>query len=68
MKGTLTFDLPEESEEFELARNGWRYKAALEDMDNWLRSKLKYEDLDDKTYEIYELCRTKLREYANDLD
>ena len=32
MKGTLTYKLPEESDEFSTAFNGHRYKAAVEDI------------------------------------
>jgi hypothetical protein len=51
MKGTLVFTLPEEREEFELAQNGWKYKAALEDLSAWLRSKYKYENKETLTIE-----------------
>jgi hypothetical protein len=32
MKATLTFTLPEEQEEFELAQNGWKYKGQVEEI------------------------------------
>ena len=32
MKGTLTYKLPEESEEFSTALNGWKYKHAMEEV------------------------------------
>jgi hypothetical protein len=60
MKATLEFNLPEETEEFETASNGWRYKSILCELDNHLRSKVKYENLNDKDYEIYEKIREQL--------
>jgi uncharacterized protein (DUF1800 family) len=42
---TLTFQLPEEQEEFYLAAKGADWRIVVEDMDAHLRSKLKYEDL-----------------------
>lgn len=45
MKALLKFSLPEEQDEFETANNGWKYRSILCDIDNFLRSKLKYEEL-----------------------
>jgi hypothetical protein len=42
---TLTFQLPEEQEEFYHAAKGADWRMVLEDMDAHLRSRLKYEDL-----------------------
>lgn len=39
---TLTFQLPEERAEHEVAINGWRYKSALWEMDQWLRGLSKH--------------------------
>lgn len=42
-KGILEFNLPEEQEEFEQAQNGWKFKVALQEIDNeLLRSLVKY--------------------------
>lgn len=51
MKGILEFNLPEDSEDFELAKHGWKYKALLDDFYNYLRSKSKYEDIESLTIE-----------------
>lgn len=42
MKATLTFNLPEDREEFEIAQNGIRYLSALEEIKNLLRNEVKY--------------------------
>jgi hypothetical protein len=57
MKAILEFTLPEEREEHEMALNGCRYKIALEEMFNYFRQRLKYEELDDRTYKALEKAR-----------
>jgi hypothetical protein len=39
---SLTFSLPEERESFELAYYGHKYKFAIDDLKNYIRSNLKY--------------------------
>lgn len=68
MKATLHFDLPEEQEEMRLALKGVDYKIALEDMDNYLRHKLKYEELTSEQSKIYEEVRRKFHEITSELD
>ena len=58
-KATLTFNLPEEQDEFSDSFYGWRYRAALDDLDGWLRNKFKYEDQANISIEE---VRRKLRE------
>jgi hypothetical protein len=62
MIGTLTFKLPEEQDDFEHAQNAHKYLGALQDFDSYLRSQLKYCELDDSTRDTYERLRTKLHE------
>lgn len=59
MKAILEFDLPSESWEFEQAQKGANYRFTLDDLDNWLRAKEKYEDLE--MVKIDEV-RAKIRE------
>lgn len=54
MKGKLEFDLPEERESFELAVHASLAYGCIEDFRNYLRSKLKYEQLTDEQYHFYE--------------
>jgi len=42
MKAILQFTLPEEQEEFEAAQDGWKYRRIITDMDEHLRSIVKY--------------------------
>jgi len=62
MKTILEFNLPEEEEEFLLAFNGARYAIALDELDNWLRSKIKYGDNHMLVEVTYQECRDKLTE------
>ena len=60
MTATLTFSLPEEQEEFQCAVDGTEWKSAMDDMSNWLRSKLKYEELTPEQGAAYEEARKHL--------
>jgi len=62
---TLAFKLPEEAEEMKLAMNGARLEYNMDEFDNFLRSKIKYENLTTQEYEIYEAIRTKFWECRN---
>ena len=62
MKAKLEFNLPEENEEFQVAVDGWRYKSIIWELDSFLRSKLKYENLQEKEYEIFDKVRSHLWE------
>lgn len=42
MKSILTFDLPEDKDDHTLAIHGSDFYLAIWDLDQWLRSKLKY--------------------------
>lgn len=63
MKVTMSFTLPEEREEFNLALKGVNYNLVIEDFENWLRSKIKYTD---ETTVTLEEVREKLNEFKND--
>ena len=67
MKAKLEFNLPEEKDEFDYACNGLKYCAALGELDNFLRSKIKYDqNLTDEQYKVYEDVRSKLWEILNE--
>lgn len=66
MKAILEFNLPEESVEHLLALRGDAYKYALDDMDNYLRTRLKYEELPDAVVEALQAARNKLNELIQD--
>jgi hypothetical protein len=57
---TLTFTLPEEQEEFYHAVKGADWRMIVEDLDGWLRSKLKHEELTPEQDAAYEEARKHL--------
>lgn len=61
MKAILEFELPEQHEEFQNAVNGSNYKHAHWQLDQLLRSEMKYKELSKDTYKAYEYCREQLR-------
>jgi hypothetical protein len=67
MKATLEFDLPDDQIDFDFATKGQKYYSTLWEMDQWLRSQIKYnEKLTDEQHDTYEACRDQLREIMND--
>lgn len=70
-KHIIEFNLPEESEELKTTFKASSMHCALSDIGNVYRSKLKYENLSDTEYKIYEEMREKfweiLKEYEIDL-
>jgi hypothetical protein len=61
MKATLTFTLPEEEHEYTNAVEGAKMRSILWDVDQWLRSKMKYEELSDGQYDAFKETRDHLR-------
>ena len=60
MKAILEFSLPEDNQEFELHTKATKMYCTLWELDQWLRSEIKYKDK-----ELDEV-RDKLREFMND--
>jgi hypothetical protein len=67
MQAILKFQLPEDSQEFELANNGAKMHNVLWEMDKWLRSNTKYapDSMSEDTYNAFQQCREQLRELMN---
>ena len=64
MKAIIEFDLHEERQEFEDCTNGWKWKFIVSELDNELRSKVKYPS-DDANDEVLEAL-AKFREFLHD--
>ena len=64
-QATLTFTLPEESEEHADALHGGEYRRVLRDLDINLRARLKYETLEPLIAQTLQALRDWIRE---DLD
>ena len=63
---TLTFMLPEEEIAFNDAMNGARWHGIVFDFDEYLRRRLKYEDLPEAVDMSVECARTTLRDLIAD--
>jgi hypothetical protein len=57
---TLTFNLPDEQEEFYHAAKGADWRMVLEDMDAYLRGRLKHEDLPEEADKALDAARQHL--------
>ena len=65
MLGILRFSLPDEEEAFLTAQKACDYKHTLTELDNFLRAKIKYEDVE--TMKVQDL-RDKLHEILGQYD
>jgi len=65
-KAILEFDLPEETEDFQYAVKGSHFACVIDELDNFLRAKLKYEELTDEQDACYQAVRDKLWELKNE--
>jgi hypothetical protein len=61
---TLTFQLPDEQEEFCHAAKGADWRIVVEDMDAHLRSRLKHEDLSEDVDKALDEARQRLHEFV----
>jgi hypothetical protein len=66
MKALLEFNLPEENHEFANATNGSKMRSVLWELDQWMRAKLKFEELPDGQYDAIKQTRDQLRILLND--
>lgn len=66
MKAVLEFNLPEEQDDFDTASNGWKYRSIIHDIDNFLRNKMKYEELPEEQYTAYDKVRSELWNLINE--
>lgn len=66
MKAVLEFNLPEDQDDFDTAINGWKYRSIIWDINNFLRSKLKYNELSSEQREVYDKIRTELWNLINE--
>lgn len=64
-RGILEFDLPEQREDFIHATKAMNYYKALEDIKEYLRRKLKYTDLSEAEFAIYEQVRDAVYNIIN---
>lgn len=61
MKATLTFNLPDEAQEFRTAIDGWKWKSALNELSEELRSRVKFDNnMSEDQREAYQQVREKI--------
>lgn len=57
----------DELDDARTALDGYKWKGAMWDLDQWLRGEIKYnEKLSAERYDAYEAVRDKIREILND--
>lgn len=66
MKVIFEFSKPEDNEDLAIHMKAVDYHIVIYEMDNYLRQKLKYEEISDQQAEIYEEVRSKLNELRNE--
>lgn len=66
MKAILEFNLPDENYEYLNAINGTKFRSVLWDLDQWMRAKLKFEDLSDGAYDAIKETRDQLQALLQD--
>jgi hypothetical protein len=61
-KATLTYNLPEDQDDFDFANNGGKYYSILFEFDQYLRNKVKYaaEDAHEEYTNAMDDARTEL--------
>jgi hypothetical protein len=66
MKAKLTFNLPEDQAEFDFATQGSKMYSALHELSQELRTLWKYEELDEKEWNMVERIRNKFYDILDD--
>ena len=66
MKAKLTFNLPEDQHDFDLAIQSGKMYSALWDISQELRKLWKYEELNDDEWKMVERIRDKFYEILDD--
>lgn len=68
MKAILEFNLPEEQEYFEDASNGWKWQHAMWQLDQFLRTKVKYasDDASEESINAFQEARDELHRILNE--
>ena len=66
MKAKLTFNLPEDQADFDFAVQGSKMHLALWDISQELRKLWKYEELDEKEWDMVERIRNKFYDILDD--
>lgn len=66
MKTILEFEMPEDQDLLHYAQHGLDYSMILDEVEEYLRSKLKHEELLQGQYDIYQEIRALILECKKD--
>ena len=66
MKATLEFNLPDEASEHIAAVHALDYKYVVSEMDEYLRSQIKYQELPKEVDKALQAARENLHQLCND--
>jgi hypothetical protein len=66
MKATIEFNLPEDQTEFEIATNANKYYSALFNFQQYIRNKLKHEELTPEQESVVEKIQSDFLEMLYD--
>lgn len=68
MKATLVYTLPDDKEDFQIAVDGWRWQKVVIDLNQYLRTQLKYKSdhYSDSELELLEKIRETLHQTIED--
>jgi len=66
MKAILEFNLPEEAAEHRAAVQALDWKYVVSEMDEYLRSQIKYQELPEEANKALQAARDNLHELCND--
>jgi len=58
----------DDKDKLEMLQHGWKYRSTLKELDNYLRSRVKHEELPEQVAEALEEARSRLFEIADDHD
>lgn len=67
MKHTLTYDIPEERSELNIAMNGIKFYCRIIDYNEELRRKIKYSDLSENELQVIQKMYDSFFEYFKDI-
>lgn len=66
MKATLEFTLPDERSDHQDAVDGTRWRMVVWDIDQYLRNRIKYEELPEPVVKVLQELRDTIRERLGD--
>lgn len=66
MKAILEFNLPKETDEHRAAVQALEYKYVVSQMDEYLRSEIKYQELPEEAAKALQAARYNLHQLCND--